>query len=516
MKRAQLVPKGSLDRILQAAEAAWQNGDPQQAIEQLERASRLAPANCQVLLRLGQIHGLSYDYTSAERSFEKAVRVAPVKTEMLAAVASHTTDFADHKFTELYFQKAIERGDARPEILVRFAEFYEHMNREADASRLVERALQLNAGCPLALLARARLERQAGRFEEAERLLRSIPTTADPETKTRGYYELGTILDGQKRYDEAMAAFLEAKAMLRSQAAPHIPLLHDLRARIAKAMSLLTAEQFQRWFAAAGAVQPPRPVALLCGHPRSGTTLLEQVLDSHPNIVSIEETRMFVTYAYNRLARRLTGRPLMPEVLESASAEALQESRKSYFAAAGLHLGSPVGNRLLIDKNPTFNLFIPAFARIFPEVKFLVALRDPRDVCLSCFMQPITALTHLSAAYLSVESTVEEYAATMETWRAYKPLVQDHGLEVRYEAMVDNLESVALGTLDFLGMNWDDRVLQFNAHVQNKRVRSPTYADVAKPVSRKAMGRWRNYQKYLEPHLARLEPFVKAFGYSDS
>jgi hypothetical protein len=72
---------------------------------------------------------------------------------------------------------------------------------------------------------------------------------------------------------------------------------------------------------------------------------------------------------------------------------------------------------------------------------------------------------------------------------------------------------VARRTLDFLGVPWDARVLGFDAHARQKVVRSPTYADVTKPVYKRAVGRWRNYQKYLEPHLEKLAPFVKAFGY---
>jgi len=86
-------------------------------------------------------------------------------------------------------------------------------------------------------------------------------------------------------------------------------------------------------------------------------------------------------------------------------------------------------------------------------------------------------------------------------------------IEVRYEDMVDDLESVARKTLDFLDVPWDERVLGFDKHAREKVVRSPTYADVARPVYKSARGRWRNYQKYLEPHLEKLEPFVKAFGY---
>ena len=101
----------------------------------------------------------------------------------------------------------------------------------------------------------------------------------------------------------------------------------------------------------------------------------------------------------------------------------------------------------------------------------------------------------------------------MNTWQTIASRMKNLYLEVRYEDMVEDLESVARKTLDFLGVEWDATVLGFDAHARQKVVRSPTYADVTKPVYKGAVGRWRNYRKYLEPHLEKLEPFVKAFGY---
>jgi len=86
-------------------------------------------------------------------------------------------------------------------------------------------------------------------------------------------------------------------------------------------------------------------------------------------------------------------------------------------------------------------------------------------------------------------------------------------LEIRYEDMVENLESVARRTVEFLGVPWDDQVLAFDEHAREKRVRSPTYADVTQKVFTRARGRWRNYQRFLEPHIPKLEPFLKAFQY---
>ena len=214
LKRPQLVPNSSVARMLQTADQAWERRDFQQCFEQMERASRLDPANARILLILGQRYGLRYDYAAAERCFDKALRVAIRKTDALAAACRLSANFVNPKLPERYFQKALEQNNATPETFATVAEFYEGVRRVEEASKLLDRALQLDANCALARLTRARLNRNAGHLEEAEQILRPILATAEQQVRIRGYYELGAILDRQGRYDEAMAAFLEAKAIL--------------------------------------------------------------------------------------------------------------------------------------------------------------------------------------------------------------------------------------------------------------------------------------------------------------
>jgi hypothetical protein len=114
---------------------------------------------------------------------------------------------------------------------------------------------------------------------------------------------------------------------------------------------------------------------------------------------------------------------------------------------------------------------------------------------------------------LALGRTVDEYVALMSLWQKLKPMLEGRYLEVRYEDMVEDLDSVARKTLDFLGLPWDECVLGFDKHARQKVVRSPTYADVTQPIYKRAKGRWQHYQRYLEPYLPKLEPFVKAFGY---
>ena len=513
-KPRRFVSQGSLSRMFQAVTEAWQRSDFQQAIETMERASRLDPANSGILLDLGGLYGKRYDYAAAERCFEKAVRIAPRKMEALVAAGQQSRDFANFAMSERYYLRALEQKDAAPELFVQLAKVYERLRRMEDAAGMVERALKLNSACPEALLVRARLERQAGRLDEAERLIRSFVSKPNPDVwiHAQTWYELGAVLDRLGKYDDAIAAFLEAKALLRPDAQPLLAQLQLIRRQLKQMQNDISADMLKHWFDCAPVLPPARRLALLGGHPRSGTTLLEQVLDSHPDIVSAEETTIFHDDAYRPLQRLLPDETPILSFLEPAQTGVLQQSRANYFRTMDQFLGKPIGERLLIDKNPSLTFLIPAFIRIFPEIKLLVALRDPRDVCLSSFMQSIQ-LGQVSSAYLSLESTVEEYTALMGLWRTLAPLIKNPFLEVRYEDMVDNLEPVARRTLDFLGVPWDERVLGFDEHARQKVVRSPTYADVAKPVYKRAVGRWHHYQKYLEPHLDKLEPFVKAFGY---
>ncbi|MGA9779414.1 MAG: sulfotransferase, partial [Verrucomicrobiia bacterium] len=323
LKRQSLVSQGSVFRMIQTADEAWKRRDFQQCFESLERASRLDPANPSILLILGQRYGLRYDYAAAQRCFDKAVRLATRKSETLATAGQLSTDFASPQLAERFFQQALEQKDASPETFARLAELYERLHRLENASKLAEQALQLDANCALASLTQARLSRQAGHLEEAEKTLLPVLGSAQREMRIRGYYELGAILDRQGRYDEAMTAFLEAKAVLRADAQPLLAQVKANRIATKKTLADLTAETMHRWFDLSSQLQPLRRLAFLGGHPRSGTTLLEQVLDSHPDIVSAEETQVFADDVFNPLIANQPGSPPLA-ILQAAQTDVLQ------------------------------------------------------------------------------------------------------------------------------------------------------------------------------------------------
>ena len=514
MKRPHLISQGSLNRMLNDVDVTWMRGDYQKSLELLERASRFDPANVRILLNLGQRYGFRYQIANAELCFERAIRVAPNKAEVMAMAGSISAEFDNYSMAERFFKQALEQKNVTPDMVARLAEIYERLRRAEDAAALVERALQLDNGCPLARLIQAKLHRQAGKMAEAEAVLRPALTCASRELRIRSFYELGAIYDRQGRYDDAMTAWLDAKALLRSDAPPLLAQLKLINNILLEMKQNITAEHLARWFDYGQEIfQPPQRLALLAGHSRSGTTLLEQVLDSHPGIVSAEETYIFRFDAYAPLRFPLPKEMSILDGLDGMNNASLIKARERYFQSMSAWLGQPLGQRLLVDKNPSLQNLIPAFVRIFPETKLIIALRDPRDVILSCFMQPHWPIMTGSVSYLSLEDSVASYNLGMDVWRTLQPILKNPVLEVRYEDMVEDLETVARKTLDFLEVPWDAKVLGFDEHARKKMVRSPTYADVTQPVYKRAKGRWQHYRKYLEPHLEKLEPFVKAFGY---
>ena len=494
----------------EAAEA-WKRQDYEKTIEILKRASQQQPDNAKLLLNLAEAYGLRFEYQAAEQCLENAVAVATHKVQVLAEAGRRCNRFGRAAMANRYFKRAAEHTDVSPSVLVALAEFEQGHSRIESAIALVERALDSEPGYSDALLARARLHRLGGELEKGERLLRTLLPKALGETSIKAYYELGTNLDRQGSYDAAMAAFRQAKALLRPSTMPYLAELEALRTDVRRSEETVFADALRRWLAA-GEELGSRRFALLCGHPRSGTTLLEHVLDAHPDIVATDESSFLLAEAYPRLRRGFRHDAPLVDVLEVASSITLQEARAEYFRLAESFIGEPIGDRLLIDKNPALDVHIPIVARLFPETSFLVAVRDPRDVCLSCFMLPLPP-GRLSALYLSLEATAAQYAFVMDFSRAIRSRLPNPQMEIRYEDTVADLPSASRRLLEFLGVEWNPAVLRFDEHAKNRLLRCGIDEAVAQPIFTSSIGRWRNYQKYLQPCLEKLAPSIKAFGY---
>lgn len=481
----------------------------------MEQATRKEPSNPSLHFNLARAYGLRYDYSAVKSCIEKALQVSQGSVQMLEEAGRICLAFKNLDMMLGYLERASQKKGASILGLTSLADIFILDDRIDEAAEIVERAAQIDRKDPRVLLREAVLNRKRGQLKEAESVFRDLTTNsaADILVRIRAGYDLAAILDGAGQYDDAMTALLEVKALLRPKAMPLAPQLQRMENLDKEIPRTITAAVLERWRAETVKLQPPRRIALLTGHPRSGTTLLEQVLDAHSDVISAEETSLLHDEVYRPLTRDFPPGTGLFQMLDSAPPSALSRLRENYFRCAEMFLNQKIGSRLLMDKNPGVNIIVPVLLRVFPETKYLIALRDPRDVVMSCFMQSLT-LTPASTAYLSLDGTVNHYASVMGFWLEMLPRMGNQWMYVRYENMIDDLPTVARSTLEFLGLGFEENVLKFFEHARSKRVNSPSSAEVRKPLYRTAVGRWKNYEKYLEPYLPGLERFVKEFKYA--
>jgi tetratricopeptide (TPR) repeat protein len=484
-----------------------------EALALFEKAVHKYPQNLVALVDASRALGARFEITRAEAMLDRMVKLASRNPQLLhLAGQSYRMIFRPDKAIEC-FKRVIAMTKRIPDTQLELAVLYERRHRISEAYSLIEDCLRAEPDYLEAALFKGRLLRRMQETARAEAVFQDLAadTRADPLVRAQAWTEIGQKLDQEGDYDGSMRAMLQCKEFLRTDEAPVLQESEGLQKHLGELTQSLSHDHFEKWVEA-GKRFPPLKMAVLTSFPRSGTTLMEQVLDSHPGLVSSDEREAFGRDIFPAMWRA-PGTPLPTAAVLDAIPElrlaAQRERYVNYMAAA---LNQPIGSRVHLDKNPTMSLLIPGMLRLFPEAKLLIALRDPRDVIISCFMQYLPLNTN-SVCYLTLERTARRYAHDMRAWLRLREIISSAWLQIRYEDCVRDLERQTRGALDFLELPWDSQVLNYRERMKTKPVNSPTYEAVQRPLYTSAIGRWKHYQKYLEPCDNVLQPFIDAFGY---
>lgn len=443
----------------------------------------------------------------AERAWRKAIELDPRNAELIGMIGHQ---FQALRRTERARECFIQAAAADPRGInprISLAVVSEKTHRLDEARAAVKECLAIDAKDDQARYFSALLDRREGKLENAEQALRDLITSEPkhPYVRYACRYELAHIMDRTERFDEAMRFLSEAKELVR--ALTDTKLLLRGYDQSAESIRKFTASQprdilhtWAKFFPERKREKIP-PLAFLGGHPRSGTTLLEQVLDAHPGVAALDEPGAFLEV-------------LQPEFHKSDqhSSQRLNTIRRLYLHALQQELGPAAAEKMLVDKNPSPTARLPIWLRVFPELKVLIALRDPRDVVLSCYFQNI-ALNSTNVNFLDFERVAKHYADLMNVWLLVREWDGFAWLETRYESMVADLQTEGRRVSEFLGLTWHEDQERFHEKSGRKQLFSPTYQDVTRPVYSRSVARWHSYEKYLAPILPALEPYCRAFGY---
>jgi tetratricopeptide (TPR) repeat protein len=226
------------------------------------------------------------------------------------------------------------------------------------------------------------------------------------------------------------------------------------------------------------------------GMPRSGTTLVEQILASHPEIHGAGELA--------HIQSLVSALGDFPGAMDRLTAAQLRQCGETYLAAV-----SPLarGKKHVVDKMPVNFVYAGLIRLILPGAKIIHSRRDPVDTCLSCYSKLFTAEQSFSYDMAELGSFHRDYRKLMAHWRETLPAEQF--LEVDYEAVVEDVEQQARRMLDFIGVPWDPACLQF--HRNKRAVKTASVNQVRQPLYRSSAGRWRQHEAQLGPLLQALE-----------
>lgn len=470
------------------------------ALAAMSALARQAPAVPALQADLVTLAVAMSEYDQALNAAKRLLKLAPGDF-FAARVAAGAFSFCGREESALAAWQSVHTPAHRATALAALARMEERAGRLEAAAGWISQALTLDPRDAMSVLTAGRIASKRGETDQAVGLLERCTSPAVPHAlRGQALYELGEICDRKDDSQQAVDMWRAAKRCFEEGFPREVDLARCIRLQTLERNRRLTRELtpalVRRWRSRPPASDLP-PLAVLAGHPRSGTTLLEQVLAAHPGVCDIDEQDALACAVRESL---FPGVPDGPQLaaLDAMPLAALAATRRDYLRRVRMLRGSFPANGLVLDKNPNLTDFLPFLLRPFPGLRLLVARRDPRDILLSCYRLPVLPQTG-NIAWLREDHAAEEYRSVMAVWETLRDCLGDDPgwLEVSYEDLSADLEGGARRVTAFLGLDWHPDQGRYREVRAGVRVASPSYDAVRAPVHRAGIGRWRRYADLL-------------------
>ncbi|HED35564.1 MAG TPA: sulfotransferase family protein [Gammaproteobacteria bacterium] len=440
--------------------------NPEQAFYYANKAYNADPNFVDALKSMGKYYYQKPDYDQALEFYRKAYDISPDNstTGLIAQILERRGEFdeANELITPL-----IKSGNTDFQTLMTFSALSRKFNNQRMAIGAIEEKIKT--------------------------------TKFDKPSLLNLHSELGKQYDALKEYDNAFNNYQIANQLDR-EFNEEVVALNEIRD-----MNNTNREDIDGWFENYPADfwrklpcsnnDSKRPIFVI-GMFRSGTTLCEQIFSSHPDVAGAGELRDINQLSYKVGKSKLHDRS--PASLENISQKALIDSANSYLQTLD---ECSADTKHVVDKMPSNFYHVGLISRMFPNAHIVHMIRDPRDVCLSMYFQRFSSQMTFSTDLTELADYHLAYQRIMQYWHQALDIKI---LDVVYEELMEDQEAMTRKMLDFCDLDWNDSCLNFH---QNKRdVNTPSYDQVRKPLYKKSVARWKNYEKHLGPLIDRLYP----------
>ena len=508
-----------IEPLLKAIEGELAAGRSAQAIEQLEEILAIDPDHALAHVHLGDALSRLGRYGPAEQALRRAVQLDPKRADAHLRLGLLLQWRGDFLGSETTLRRAAKLEPRSANALSALGHTLNSLDRTQDARECFEKALRLNPRVASALCGLGWLTGTEGRFAEAEALLRKA-LEADPEC-----IEAQTLLAGQRKMTRDDAGWLQTTSRMLERERPPIEeaklrfalgkyyddlgnhrqafenyrQANDLRKQAAApydpAGRTAWVDDVMRVYSTglvaqhADAASESEVPVFVVGMMRSGTSLVEQIIASHPQAAGAGELQFWGMLAHKH-----------PEFLRHHPPDAAFAGKQAEAYLQQLTRRGGKATRV-VDKTPANVDYLGLIHRLFPKARFIYLRRDPVDTCLSCYFQDFSNAAAFSMDLDDLEHYYREHHRLVTHWRSVLP--KDVFLEVPYAELVADQEAWSRRILEFIGLDWDPKVLEFDK--TERAVLTASNWQVRQKVYASSVGRWKNYQKFIGPLLKLRE-----------
>lgn len=511
----------NLGAMVQVAEGLRHAGRFQEAENLWHRLIREYPEQPQPLAGLGMLLCLRGRHGEAYPIYKKAVTIAPNEFVLWRQFAACLNAIHQPEAASIAFKKALALNPSNIDTRIELAQTLSHAAKGEEALEAFDTAVSMAPNNPRALLGKAIQLELLGRQDEAKAafheaiaadkknvvaylrlatlnitdeeardlLVQLEDLTSGEGLNTAGragvWFSCAHLHNRLKEYDAAFETYRRANETLKKQ---HTFDRKFYLESIDTSIEAYTPEVFEKLKDAGS--QSTQPIFIV-GMPRSGTTLVESILSSHPGIDPGGELAKMseITNALQQAGGKLR----FPEDIAEMNPAHLVPFGTQYLS----HLAKlQPGSKKTTDKLPFNCLYLGLIAVLFPKATIIHCMRDPLDTCLSCYFQNFAEAKRLSFT-LDLDDLAyvyTHYRRLMDHWREVLPLKI---MDVQYEELIQDQEAVSRRIVAHAGEEWDDACLAF--HEQERNVMTASASQVRRPIYKSSMERWRRYEKHIGP-----------------
>jgi len=456
-----------------------------EAIETFQILLERWPDDARSWAGLGAALQFQGKYAKARNCYQRAITLDPELVEAHSNMGTVLQGLRDIPEAEASYRHALKLNPRHQDGLAGLASVLDWQGKYQEALDVLEAAVGQGSHHPDLLVTWAGLTRRCDQQEQAiDRLQKELGRQGIPQVASeRMNFALGDLYNDIKKYDDAFAAYRRGNQLKKAQ----------FDADGFNRMTKNVSEYFSR--ERISQIEPTscgENMIFIVGMPRSGSSLIEQILASHSNVFAAGELSYLSDLVFTIQAE--TGRQQeFPFCLDQLSGKDLAAAAKTYMEKATE--GIAAGETQITDKMPSNFIHLGLINLLFPKARVIHSKRHPLDIGLSCYFQNFSALGMWFS--FDLENIGHYYRAYRRLMDHYREVISIPVLEVVYEDLVDDFEGQVRKLLEFVDLQWDPACLEF--HRLGRNVITSSHAQVRKPIYRDSSGRYKNYRDYLQP-----------------